>query len=227
MKYQPLNQPKRNMTWIWVAVAVLLILGVILLISALSTSNQPDVSQQQVDAIYTNVALTLAAGGGPPTATQPPPTPFILETATATLEPLPLPPSATLSISTPQPAANCYNSVYVSDVTVPDGTVMTPGQKFTKTWKVSNNGTCAWTATFKLSYVSGEQMDGKPTAINLVVEPGRIADISVELTAPMDKTGELTGKWALVNDQGIMFGNHFTVVIVVGAASTPTETPTP
>jgi transcriptional regulator with XRE-family HTH domain len=35
-------------------------------------------------------------------------------------------------------------SVFVADVTVPDGQVMAPGTRFTKTWAMQNVGTVAW-----------------------------------------------------------------------------------
>ncbi len=57
------------------------------------------------------------------------------------------PPTATPT-RTPGPAtvppSSCDKAQFVSDVTIPDGTVMSPGQKFTKTWSLKNVGTCAW-----------------------------------------------------------------------------------
>src|SRR5512138_1314450 len=35
------------------------------------------------------------------------------------------------------------------DVTIPDGTQMTPGQQFVKTWKIKNDGICTWGAGYK------------------------------------------------------------------------------
>jgi len=35
-------------------------------------------------------------------------------------------------------------SIFVADVTIPDGTVVAPGARFTKTWEVQNVGTAAW-----------------------------------------------------------------------------------
>lgn len=47
------------------------------------------------------------------------------------------------SFVAPKPTAGCYSMSYVNDVSIPDNTPMTPGQTFTKTWKIKNNGTCA------------------------------------------------------------------------------------
>src|SRR6266498_580674 len=54
--------------------------------------------------------------------------------------------------------ASCYGLTFVSDVSIPDNTPVTPGQTFTKTWKVKNSGTCAWDAGFKFAFVSGDAM---------------------------------------------------------------------
>lgn len=35
-------------------------------------------------------------------------------------------------------------SIFLADVTIPDGTVVTPGAHFTKTWEVQNVGVLAW-----------------------------------------------------------------------------------
>jgi hypothetical protein len=143
------------------------------------------------------------------------------------------------------PAASCANMTFISDVTVPDGQQMTVNQAFTKTWKVQNTGTCAWTTSFKLVFSYGEAMSGKAVTLAGPVATGDKVNISVDLTAP-NKAGKLTGVWVLVDDKGQPFGPFLTVVINVGTASpsptggtltptgsttpkktkTPTETPT-
>jgi hypothetical protein len=122
----------------------------------------------------------------------------------------------------------CDNSIYVSDVTIPDKTAVTPGQSLTKTWKVQNNGTCAWTATYKIIYVAGNAMGGAATAIGQAVSPGQSVDISVAMVAPA-AAGESAGTWRLSNDKSQPFGTPLTIVVNVGgtAAGTPTKTVTP
>ena len=91
-------------------------------------------------------------------------------------------------------------------MTIPDGTTIPAGQSFTKTWKVSNTGTCAWTATYQLVFISGDSLGGKATAIGKVVNPGESADVSVVLTST-SATGTITGTWKLSNDKGTAFGD--------------------
>jgi hypothetical protein len=111
-------------------------------------------------------------------------------------------------------------------VTIDDGTTIEAGKSFTKTWKVSNIGTCAWTETYQLVFVSGDSLGGKATPIGKIVKPGESADISVILTSS-SATGNITGTWRLSNDKGQSFGDSLTVVINSGAkAGTITPTPT-
>jgi hypothetical protein len=54
----------------------------------------------------------------------------------------PVPP--TVAATAVQSGGCTLNMAYVADVTIPDGTVMTPGNAFSKTWRVRNSGTCKW-----------------------------------------------------------------------------------
>jgi hypothetical protein len=154
-----------------------------------------------------------------PTATFTPfPTPTFQQLQTPGLLPTIKPPAGTVVVT------GCDNAAYVSDVTIPDGTIIPAGQYFTKTWKVSNIGSCAWTATYKLVFASGDSLGGKATAIGKVVNPGESVDVSVELTST-SATGTITGTWRLSNDKGQAFGEGLTVVIKNGV-TTPTKTPT-
>lgn len=137
--------------------------------------------------------------------------------ASLTLSPDPTWTPPTLATPT---AENCAQSTFVSDVTIPDGTKMTQGQQFTKTWRVQNSGTCPWTTTFNLVFLSGEEMGGKSIAMPNVVQPGQSVDISVNMTAPA-KTGNLTGVWTLRDDKGQDFGVKLTVVIDTSTEGMP------
>lgn len=132
-----------------------------------------------------------------------------------------------------QPA--CYGLTFVSDVTIPDGTKMNPGQSFTKTWKVLNSGSCDWEPGFVWNVVAGEAMDGVAVTLNQTVQPGRQFEFSVPMVAPADKTGTLRGTWRLSDGNGNFFGDSPWVEIEVGSGPTstpagtltPTVTPTP
>ena len=126
-----------------------------------------------------------------------------------TLTPLPpLPPSAT-PLGQPPPTvapSGCDRAAFVTDVTVPDGTIFAPGAAFTKTWRLKNIGSCTWTTSYKLMYYSGELMNA-PAAVNLPWNVGfdQTVDISVNMVAP-GGVGKYRGFWILSNASGQLFG---------------------
>ena len=135
---------------------------------------------------------------------------------------------ATVPTETPPPPvmeAGCtLDSQYVADVTIPDGTIMSPGAEFVKTWRIRNSGTCDWETGYELVYVSGEHMGG-PASVSLPAVPaGGQTDISVNLEAP-SSYGTHKGTWRIRSDEGIVFGTNLTVVIVVPAPVTGTPLP--
>jgi hypothetical protein len=141
---------------------------------------------------------------------------------------------------TPSPTVQkCEDAAFVSDVTIPDGTQMAVNQHFTKTWRVINTGTCTWLTSFYLGFSYGELMGGQTKiALPSAVATGQTVDLSVSLIVP-NKTGKLTGVWAIFDNTGVNFGTPLTVVVNVGVPSAtatgssatntpaPTETPTP
>jgi hypothetical protein len=127
--------------------------------------------------------------------------------------------------------AGCtLDSQYVTDVTIPDGTIMTLGAGFVKTWRVRNSGTCDWDAGFQLIFVGGNQMNGPANVSLPAVAAGSQTDISVSLTAP-NSYGTHKGTWRIRSIDGDVFGTNLTVVINIPAPATdtppPTETPLP
>ena len=128
----------------------------------------------------------------------------------ASATPLPATNTPVRPTNTPLPTATaisyCDWVTFVKDVTIPDGTRLSAGDTFTKTWRLKNRGTCTWTSDYMLVFTGGEQMGGT-TAIRLSgpVSPGQTVDVSVTLTAP-DKRGRYIGYWMLRNQYGAVFG---------------------
>ncbi len=148
------------------------------------------------------------------------PTPAVLVTPTATVpRPTATPTNTPTASPTPWP---CHMAKFIADVTVPDGTRMDPGQRFTKTWRLQNVGSCTWTPDYSVVFVSGERM-GAPSAtpIGQTVAPGQMVDVSVQLTAPQNE-GTYRGNFKLRSPDGQVFGlgaqqNPFYVEIQVAA----------
>jgi hypothetical protein len=202
-----------------------LLLGACNLVPA-SVKANPLTGPEQTQLAQTVAALEATAT---PTIT---PTPSSTPTST-----IPAPPTSTLAPSvspteaptqTPLPTyipVPCDIAGFVGDVTIPDGTVLDPGESFTKIWRLRNDGTCTWTTAYQLIFTGGSLMSG-PTVVQLPydVAPGNTVDLSVGLVAPLDY-GTYQGYWMLRDPNGAVFGLHpdgahpFWVEIVVGSSS--------
>src|SRR5689334_5857569 len=111
-------------------------------------------------------------------------------------------------VKTATPSSYCDWAAYIKDITIPDGTIFTPGAQFTKTWRLQNIGTCTWTSSYSLVFSHGNRMNGSvasnlPASTNVL--PGQSIDISVNLSAPVTE-GSHRGYWMLRNASGIVFG---------------------
>lgn len=152
-----------------------------------------------------NVVINDPADG----ATQTAPANTTAPTATATAQP-----SATADpTATPQPTAThsptatpipCLRVEFVKDVEIPDGAELSPGQSFTKVWRLKNTGSCSWTRDTTLVFLRGDDMGDDNIPLPHTVRPGETVDAEVELTAP-DEEGTYTGYWML-RDEGTRFG---------------------
>ena len=175
----------------------------------------PDMNAIRTSAAYTVVAeLTLTAALW--TATPQPPT----ET------PIPEPPTATatsaaivtdptlIALGTPGKLCDSLSFGADVDVTIPDGTSMTVGQDFIKTWRITNDGACVWGDGYGLIYGYSDKMSGQPVPLGVVVEVGQTIEVSVNFKAP-DKAGEYVSAWQMANAKGVPFGKALFVKIIV------------
>ena len=174
----------------------------------------PDVSAIHTAAAQTVIAeFTQTAQAVPPTSAA-----TAIEAITTT--PLAtLPPTETTVptndpfVSTPT-EITCDDAIHVVDVTVPDGTEMTPGQDFVKTWRIRNTGSCTWGTGYSAIYAYGEKMSGVAEPMAGAVAPNEEVEISVRLKAP-NNTGEYYSYWRMANVSSSPFGENIYVLIVV------------
>lgn len=164
-------------------------------LQAIYTAQAATLQALQTQAVVTQTVVTQAA---PPTLNLP----TLLPIATASAQPGITP----LATNVPLPVTRCDQATFVRDVSIPDNTTLGSGANFTKTWRIQNSGTCAWTSAYALVYSSGAQMSG-PAFVNLPksVPPGDTVDIAVNLVAPAGQ-GTYRGNWMLRNASGILFG---------------------
>jgi hypothetical protein len=208
-----------------VKVQIFLALGALLLASC-GAGNPPEttptvgVSQIQTFAVATfSSALTMTAIAAPTN------TPASTPTALATLPTLATTTTGGVPVTGTTPGApvggvaataSCYGLTFVSDVSIPDNTQMSPGKTFTKTWKVKNSGSCAWDAGFKFQNTGGESMGATAFTLPTSVPAGQTYDVSVPMTAP-NKSGTLRSNWRMATASGQYFGDEVYVAIVVGS----------
>jgi hypothetical protein len=147
-----------------------------------------------------------------------PPTIVPIPSPTPTLSPTPEP----LPSETATPACE-VGAVLLEDVTYPDNTLLTAGEKFTKTWKLQNTGNCPWTG-YTVAFAFGDKMNAPDSVPVPETEVKATVNVSVDLVAPLDD-GAYTGNFELRDAQGdsIPMGTepNFWVKIMVGEATDP------
>ena len=106
------------------------------------------------------------------------------------------------------------NGAYVADVTIPDDTRLSPGQSFTKTWRVKNSGERPWSDGFRLVFVQGAAMTNQRSIPLPACAPGQEVEISIAQTAPT-RRGTYFGDWKMRDDRGTLFGEVLFLRIIV------------
>lgn len=193
---------KKRLTFI----PAILILAIFLSSCNLGMNATPD-GAATLNPLYTAAAQTLQAM----VTAQASPTPGI---AIATSTPFPDAtstsilafPTYTPVYLSPVPVKRCDAAAFVKDVTIPDGSSVSSGKTFTKTWRLQNVGTCSWTPSYALIFVNGDGMSA-PSVVSLPgnVNPGETVDLAVNLVAP-SKKGHYRSYWKLRNASGVLFG---------------------
>ncbi len=182
--------------------------------AAATLNPQYTAAAQTLEAMLTQSAPLASATPGPEDTPFPTSTPFPTNTPVTvfpTFTPLPtntpiVIPTVQANTPTPTAVTRCDWAKFEKDVSYPDGTVVGAGQKFTKTWRIKNIGTCTWTTGYSLIFADGNAMGG-PASVKLAgsVAPGQTVDLSVDLVAP-NAEGRYRGYWKLRNANGVIFG---------------------
>jgi len=172
-----------------------------------------------VNAIHTFAAETVVAEFTQTARAVPPTTAATAtEAASATPEATTQPTDTAVPTNNPFEATptdiTCDDAIWVADVTVPDGTEMTAGQDFVKTWMVRNTGSCTWGTGYTLIHGYDERLDGVAEPLTTAVAPGEEVEVSVRFKAPAN-TGEHRSYWRMQNAAGSAFGEFLFVSIVV------------
>ncbi|MFN2303642.1 MAG: NBR1-Ig-like domain-containing protein, partial [Anaerolineales bacterium] len=167
-------------------------------------SMNEDAAAQTIQAQQTNIAHTNQAQipESTPTATLQP-TEQDMPQNTATL--IPETTQAPRNTPTQTVVGQCDQASFISE-TIPDDTVFLPGETFTKTWTIKNNGNCTWDEDYDVVFVKGDAMSAPAAqALDGEVAPGQAVQISVDLQAPAE-IGTYRGDFKLRNANDEVFG---------------------
>jgi len=162
------------------------------------------------------VFLSACAGQEP----TPLPTPTATVYKTPTVDPLAIQLQQTEAAkltqeSLPTPTPACSNGLeFVADVTIEDGTIVSPGQRLDKRWKVLNSGSCNWGLEYEVQLIAGPAMDVPITQAIFPALSGTEAEIRMVFTAP-DQPGSYRSAWQAYDPDGNPFGETFFIDIVV------------
>jgi hypothetical protein len=147
---------------------------------------------------------------GQPKPYQPP----TLEAGSVSLvqpSPTPEPTIEILPVPTPQ----CSNLLtYLEDLTIPDGTVVHPGENLDKRWLIQNNGSCNWNENYRLKLISGSALGVPEEQALYPARGGTQAVIRILFTVP-NKPGLQRSAWQAFTPQGEAFGDPIYIEVSI------------
>lgn len=193
-----------------------------IVLSACGAKATADTNQKMTEIAATVQAqLTMSAPVIPTSTNTPvPPTQTLTITpASPTNTPEGAAATSTLVVIPTQPSGTSEDDAnFVSDVTIPDGSMLKAGEQFTKTWRFQNIGKTTWTTDYSIQYLEGNLL-GKDSALTFKlaknVAPGEYGDVSVPFTAPL-APGVYSSYWKLLSIDGYYFGDVVSITITVG-----------
>jgi len=101
-----------------------------------------------------------------------------------------------------------YDAKFIRDNSIPDGTVLKPGQEFTKEWIMRNTGDRMWPAGTTLLWQTGDKLEqvGEPIVPN--IHSCVTGNINVTLKAPTKPNRHVVSHYRLCLPNGDYFGNR-------------------
>ncbi|MCJ7432666.1 MAG: NBR1-Ig-like domain-containing protein [Anaerolineales bacterium] len=103
---------------------------------------------------------------------------------------------------------------FIDDVTVEDGTIVTPGSSVDKQWLVTNSGTCNWDASYHVKWIGGDPLGAVTEQVLYPARAGSQATIRILFTAPT-VVGTYPSQWQAYGPDGIAFGDPVYIEIVI------------
>ncbi len=176
-----------------------------------STAPAPTSDLSQIVAsTQTAIAIaTIIAQPSPEPVTPPPAAPSTAPTGGASSTPtdtIPPTPTPANPPATPTQQPDCSDRAAFVSETLPDSTIVKPGEQLQKIWRLRNAGDCTWNLGYALVFKEGDQMNAaSPQKLAGEVAPGETLELKTDLVAPT-AAGTYRGEWILVNAAGQEFG---------------------
>jgi len=115
----------------------------------------------------------------------------------------------------PSPTPDCSDILsFLDDVSIPDGTIVKPGEKLDKRWLVNNTGSCNWNSQYRIQLQTGPGMGVEAEQRLYPARSGTQVVMRFTLEAPAE-AGTYRSSWQAVNPRGQLFGDPFYIDIVV------------
>lgn len=131
------------------------------------------------------------------------------------LLPTPTPTSLPPQVTTLPPTPSCtYNLRYLEDLTIPDSSIVTPGERLDKRWSVENNGSCNWDEGYRLKLTAGPDLGASKEQALYPARSGTQATIRIVFTAPSEP-GTYRSAWQAYSPTGQAFGDPIFIEIQV------------
>ncbi len=105
---------------------------------------------------------------------------------------------------------------YLEDLSIPDGSLVRPGERLDKRWAVENAGTCNWDAAYTLRLIAGPALEAPEEQPLYPARAGTQAVIRVLFTAPQEP-GTYRSAWQAFAPSGEPFGDPIFIEIQVVA----------
>lgn len=163
--------------------------------------------------------------GFPLGRTHPTATAYRAPTAAVPLTPLVAIPAT--QASTPKPVdfptatPACTNNLsFIADLSIPDGTVVTPGETIDKRWQVKNSGTCNWDQSYHFRLTAGPDLGAANEQALFPARSGIEFPLRILFSAPQEP-GTYRSAWQAIDPQGQSFGDPVFIEVVVQPASAP------
>jgi hypothetical protein len=113
------------------------------------------------------------------------------------------------------PTPTCVDGLsFLSDVTLPDYSIVSTGSSLDKQWLVLNSGSCNWDGRYRLRLVGGDAMGVSTEWSIFPARAGTQATLQMDFTAPQEP-GQYFSEWQAFDPQGFPFGDSFFIKIIV------------